>query len=337
MKPEMIKKPFFGMLEVTARCNSRCRYCYCWKTKHTTEITIEDCASLFPQMYSLGVRKLILTGGEPLLRDDLEDIVRLAYANRLHTSITTNGLELTAGRLSALIEAGLLGLTLSLDSTEEKTYKTLRGVPFAAVNNALSIAGALSKEKRIAVSINCVLTALNFHQVPGLVQKATGQNVPVMIQPCNTDSRLDMTNMIPRAEQFGALQNMIEELISMKQKGAMLLNSAFFLKNITHYWMRGDIPPVSACHYGYANITIKHNGDIVPCWRLPAVGSLHSASLVDTWSGEGFEKWRRRMLRGDCRGCWLACSFDWQTLWHEEKQVERFWEAHLGSDLQGSI
>jgi len=323
-----IERPFFGMVEITARCNSRCAYCYCWKTPHNAaEMSPDMCRVFFPHMVSLGVRKLILTGGEPLLRDDLEEIIQIAYTNRLHTSIVTNGLTLTNRRLSTLTEAGLLGITFSLDSLDPDSYQELRGVPFKRVQNALSILSRPAREGRLAVSINCVLTSVNYRHVPQLVQYATEENIPVMIQPCNTDSRSEMAHLLPDTEQIPSVQTVIDALIDMKQKGAMLLNSASFLRNITQYWAGGSVPPASGCHYGYANITVKHNGDIVPCWRLPAVGNLHSEFLIDIWHSERFAQWRQKMVGGRCPGCWLSCSFDWQTLWHTEEQVDLFWKS----------
>ena len=284
--------------------------------------------TLFSQMVSLGVRKLVLTGGEPLLYDNLEKVVRIAYANKLHTSIVTNGLALTDRRLFALMEAGLLGITLSLDSLDPTTYQTLRGVPFKRVRDALSLLSQLAQEEALAISLNCVLTSANYQQIPHLVQYAPERNISVMIQPCNTDSRQEMAHLIPDAEQIPSVRTMIETLIDMKHKGAMLLNSVSFLRNITQYWNNGGVPPVSACYYGYATITVKYNGDIVPCWRLPSVGNLHSESLIDIWHSERFARWRQKMIRGICPGCWLACSFDWQTLWHTREQVNLFWESH---------
>jgi len=321
-----IERPFFGLVEIVAHCNSRCAYCTCWKTSHNTvELSPDVCESLFPQMVSLGVRKLILTGGEPLLRDDLEEIIQIAYANQLHTSIVTNGLTLTERRLSTLMSAGLLGITLSVDSLDPDSYRELRGVPFKRVKNALSILAQLARDK-LAVSVNCVLTSVNYRQVPQLVQYATEEYIPVMVQPCNTDSRPEMAHLLPDIEQIPNVRSVIDALIAMKQKGAMLLNSVSFLGNITQYWAEGSVPPVSSCYYGYANITVKHNGDLVPCWRLPTIGNSRSESLVDIWHSERFAQWRQKMVGGRCPGCWLSCSFDWQTLWHTKEQVDLFWK-----------
>lgn len=92
------------------RCNSRCRYFNCWKIFHPAAKMPPDlCEALFPQTLSLGVRKLILTSSEPLMQADLEEILRIAYNNRLHTSIVTNGLALTGWQLTASTQAGLLG------------------------------------------------------------------------------------------------------------------------------------------------------------------------------------------------------------------------------------
>lgn len=326
-----IQHPFFGMVEIISSCNSRCAYCYCWKTsQNSSELTPEVCELLFPEMVSLGVRKLIITGGEPLLHQHLEEIVKIAYSNRLHTSIVTNGLYLKYKCLNSLKKAGLLGLTLSLDTLDPITYQQLRGVSFDLVKNAVSLISDLAEEKSLSISVNCVLTALNYPHLVELVNFFTDQGVPVMIQPCNTDAQTEMAYLLPDKENISGVRVTIDTLIKMKQQGALILNSASFLQNIIDYWNRNIDKQTFRCYYSYVNVTVKHNGDVIPCWRLPVVDNIHSKSLTKIWESDEFYRRRQQMISGNCPGCWLSCSFDWKTLWHQEEQVNTFWQNEGG-------
>jgi GTP 3',8-cyclase len=117
-------------LSVTDRCNLRCSYCmpeeeYVWLPREDI-LTFEEAAGLVDVFTDLGVDKVRLTGGEPLLRNGLERLVRLLAANpRLRDlAITTNGI-LLAERASALRGAGLHRVTVSLDTLRPARFKAL--------------------------------------------------------------------------------------------------------------------------------------------------------------------------------------------------------------------
>ena len=117
-------------LSVTDRCNLRCSYCmpeeeYVWLPREDI-LTFEEAAGLVDVFTDLGVDKVRLTGGEPLLRNGLERLVRLLAANpRLRDlAITTNGI-LLAERASALRGAGLHRVTVSLDTLRPERFKAL--------------------------------------------------------------------------------------------------------------------------------------------------------------------------------------------------------------------
>jgi len=119
-------------LSVTDRCNLRCRYCmpeakYVW-VPHEQVLTFEEIRTLVRIFVPLGVRKLRLTGGEPLLRRDLEDLVRWLAEEPgvLDLALTTNGV-LLAERAASLAHAGLHRVTVSLDTLRSETMRALTG------------------------------------------------------------------------------------------------------------------------------------------------------------------------------------------------------------------
>jgi GTP 3',8-cyclase len=117
-------------LSVTDRCNLRCRYCmpeeeYTWLPREDI-LSFEDIASLVDVFTDLGVDKVRLTGGEPLLRKDLHRLVAMLASNpRIHDlAITTNGV-LLAEQAGALRAAGLHRVTVSLDTLRPERFKAL--------------------------------------------------------------------------------------------------------------------------------------------------------------------------------------------------------------------
>jgi cyclic pyranopterin phosphate synthase len=117
-------------LSVTDRCNLRCKYCmperdYVWLPREDV-LTYEEMAGLTGYFTDLGVERVRLTGGEPLLRRGLPRLIRLLLQNRRVTDIalTTNGI-LLADQAEALYEAGLHRITISLDTLRPERFRQL--------------------------------------------------------------------------------------------------------------------------------------------------------------------------------------------------------------------
>ena len=125
-------------ISVTDRCNFRCVYCMPkeifgkdYQFLPRAEIlTFEEIERLVRIFVGLGVQKIRLTGGEPLVRRDLERLVeKLAALGDLDLTLTTNG-SLLAQKANALAAAGLRRITVSLDSLDDATFRTMNDVDF---------------------------------------------------------------------------------------------------------------------------------------------------------------------------------------------------------------
>jgi cyclic pyranopterin phosphate synthase len=117
-------------LSVTDRCNLRCQYCmpeeeYTWLPREDL-LTFEEISTLVDVFTTLGVEKVRLTGGEPLLRRDIATLIRLlAHTPRVQDlALTTNGV-LLAEQAQALYDAGLHRITVSLDTLKPERFRTL--------------------------------------------------------------------------------------------------------------------------------------------------------------------------------------------------------------------
>ena len=135
-------------LSVTDRCNLRCQYCmpeeeYVWLPREDV-LSFEEMATLAGYFADLGVDKIRLTGGEPLLRRDLSRLIRLLLQDRRITEIalTTNGI-LLADQIQDLYQAGLHRVTVSLDTLRPERFRQLtRRDEFARVIEGIESVGA---------------------------------------------------------------------------------------------------------------------------------------------------------------------------------------------------
>jgi cyclic pyranopterin phosphate synthase len=150
-------------ISVTDRCNFRCVYCmpkevfgreYRFLPRREL-LTFEEIERVSRVFVSLGVQKLRITGGEPLLRRDLEALIgRLAGLGDLDVTLTTNG-ALLAQKAQALAEAGLTRVTVSLDSLDDEVFRAMNDVDFPVARVLAGIDAAA--ETGLPVKINVVV------------------------------------------------------------------------------------------------------------------------------------------------------------------------------------
>lgn len=171
-------------LSVTDRCNFRCTYCMPREVfgpdhaflPRTEILSYEEFTRLTRVFVDLGVTKVRLTGGEPLLRRDLEKLVAMiaAIPGVEDIALTTNG-SLLAGRAASLRAAGLHRVTVSLDSVDPRTFRDLADVrlPLAAVLDGIAAAAAAGLAP---VKLNAVIRrGVNDDGVPDLVEYARAE------------------------------------------------------------------------------------------------------------------------------------------------------------------
>ena len=170
-------------VSVTDRCNLRCRYCmpqeeYVWLPREDL-LTFEELAQLAGVFTALGVDKVRLTGGEPLLRRDLRKLVALLAANPAITdlAITTNGVLLPA-QAAELRAAGLHRVTVSLDTLKPERFRALaRRDELPAVLEGLRALGPAGFTGSKIDSV--VMRGFNEDEIPALLEFGREQNAEV--------------------------------------------------------------------------------------------------------------------------------------------------------------
>jgi cyclic pyranopterin phosphate synthase len=170
-------------ISVTDRCNFRCVYCmprevfgphFAFVPREGL-LTFEEIARVAKLFVGLGVEKIRLTGGEPLLRRDLERLVEMiAKTGVADLTLTTNGALLTRDKARALRDAGLMRVTVSLDALDDATFRDITDneIPVGRVLDAIDFAAAAGLHP---VKIDAVVKrGVNDHEVAGLARRFRG-------------------------------------------------------------------------------------------------------------------------------------------------------------------
>src|SRR5258706_9140516 len=156
----MLANPLALIAEITHRCPLHCVYCSnpLELAAANSELKTEDWVRVFAEAAQMGVLHVHLTGGEPLARTDLEELVAAANKAKLYTNLITSGLGLSRERLKRLVDAGLDHIQLSFQDSQPERAEWIAGTKSFA--HKIEVAGWI-REHRIAFTANLVVHRQN--------------------------------------------------------------------------------------------------------------------------------------------------------------------------------
>ena len=164
--------PPLGLIaEITHRCPLHCVYCSnpIELTQRQSELSTADWVSVFEQAGKLGALQVFLTGGEPLARNDLTELVRAARKAKLYANLITSGIGLNVERLKELIAAGLDHIQLSFQGAETEAADEIAGT--RAHERKLAIGREIAKEN-VGFTVNAVVHRQNVDELPAIIAMA---------------------------------------------------------------------------------------------------------------------------------------------------------------------
>lgn len=317
-----ICKPTSVSIDATNRCNSRCLYCDIWKNdSRERELTTLEWKSVFKHLRSwLGVFNLTISGGEPLVRADIPDLI--AYCSELGvlTNLLTNGLALTESKVRLLSKARLNRVAISIDSSVEGENDFVRGVKghWEKAINAVEYLKLI--DPRIKITIASVISSVNISNLSDHVRWAAGLGVSsILFQPVDhnfgTEFRADWhirSQLWPKDLQSAREQ--IDKVIEMKTSGYPVQNSIQQLLVMKDYF---ESPLRSSedrkCKVGVTNFAIDASGKVNLCYSFKPVGHFLDVNQVrqDNKIVHPVEIWNSKEakeMRLKIRNCRLSCS-----------------------------
>ncbi len=150
---------------LTRMCNLRCPHCYLEAgRKAENELTTDECLGLIDEMKALGTEMLILTGGEPLLRRDIYDLARYASSQGIWVVMGTNGVLVTDEVVAKMIECGVQGVAISIDSLEPAKHDHFRGGPDAWEYSVRAL--DICRANGLQVLIQTTVMDMNYAEIP---------------------------------------------------------------------------------------------------------------------------------------------------------------------------
>lgn len=249
------RSPISVCMELTHRCNAHCSYCEI-SSDPRAEMNTAEITSAIDEFRAAGMERLGLTGGEPLLREDLPEIIRHARRRGVYVSLNSNG-QLVAEQSERL--AGIQTLVLSLNGNESQHGETKEGVDFDRVVAAIEWA----RRSRLDVITITTLTGKNLNVVPFVTDLARRLGCWCTFQPvllCGTRATLPEGLDFDRGEMVRA----VDGIIDAKRRGLPVANSLHYLDYFRRFYSSGDVP-APPCPGGRHIVTVLPDGVVAPC------------------------------------------------------------------------
>jgi MoaA/NifB/PqqE/SkfB family radical SAM enzyme len=297
------KLPLNVMLSVTNRCFSHCNYCNI-PNRNQRELTSDEIFSLIDQISKMGCQRLGLWGGEPLIRDDICQIVDYAKRSGLFVTLDSDG-YLIPQKLKML--SNLDHLILSLDGPEEIHDLNRTTGSFHKTMEAIEAAAG-----KVPFWTITVLTKHNLGSIEFILQNASRYGFLTTFQLLHHNDRLarNQEELLPDSQLCKAA---IKEIIKFKKKGAPVASSFKYLNHILN-WLdyRVATSPDKIgnikCQAGSLYCNVDTDGSVYPCSLL--VGKVRALNFLDV----GFKTAFQDLRSGFCKGCLASCFTEYNCL-----------------------
>jgi MoaA/NifB/PqqE/SkfB family radical SAM enzyme len=298
--------------EVTEACNSRCRTCTRRKASPEGELSTEEGFALIDSAAELGTLSISFTGGEPLIRKDLPELVARAHQKSLHTSLSTNGLLLNGKRLQRLLSAGIDTIYLSLDGATAKTNDQLRGVPGSHDRVLEAAQAVLSRQQggKPRVFFNMTISRANMRELPQVAELTLANSAAgLTIQPAQVFDQVGLApdpDLTLSTADAAELDSMLGAVVT--EYPALIPLPSTYLSDMSDFVREPPRMLEIPCVAGYLHAVVGSTGSVYPCpVEFASMGSVKGSSLREIWFGERAHTVRSSIARGDHPPCWFNC------------------------------
>lgn len=268
----VLKMPHLRVAEIatTFMCNSKCVMCSCSKLciyeKERTRMDASEYRALGKQLDELGCVSVNVTGGEPLIREDIENVIIALDPQHKIVNLVTNGINLTRQKMRRYAALGIDSIVVSLESTCAEENDRIRGYKghFQVVMDALQWA----KEEKVKFGISLTLGDFNFDKVYELMNFAKDRSIFLCIAHGGSIGNWTNTDRI-----FLSEKNAWKILALIKKHKTMKID---FSANLS---LRPGCPAI------LEKIYVTPYGDIMPCAFIPiSFGNLRKERLSAIWN-----------------------------------------------------
>jgi MoaA/NifB/PqqE/SkfB family radical SAM enzyme len=306
--------PYLATLTVTDNCCLKCVMCNEWHSHHTEELTTEEWKDAITQLKQAGIREINLTGGEPLMRKDIFDIIRHARSLGINVGMTSNGFMMNEQRVKELIASGVTTISLSMDATGEK-FDEIRGVKggYDRLLQACELLSELRKKGKIAAYICFLLMKETLDAYKDVLAVGERLKIPVVVNLFDVNPyffKIDGLKEKYGIDQSdtGRLKGFQKIMVENRSANAEATYHSFseikYFADYFHDPLQKNLP----CYVSQVRVCVGAKGEIYGgCWAWRVLGDLRKKPLKEIMDSESFRRNTRKMFKKECPGC--SCGY----------------------------
>lgn len=310
------KSPFYVCFFISNKCNLTCKMCNIVKSnKIYNEISLDKIEKVAKNLAIIGTKIVVLSGGEPFLREDIVDIVRIFKKYGITPRLQTNGYIKKFDNMLACCKLGSTDINISLDTLDEELADYINGVKDSWKDSIRTIA-RINREfstPNTTCALMCTLSPYNINHIESLIDFANIVGWSLAIAPVHINS--DKTNLNFRGsdKSFIFSENdkekvriVIDKLIKKKREGANIFPSKKYLSSIMEFintgtssWRKNNI-----CDSPNLYFTIKPDGSYAPCTEQDFNEKIYvyDNDFVEKFQSGYIEKHTKEIVK-NCPGC----------------------------------
>jgi radical SAM protein with 4Fe4S-binding SPASM domain len=325
----MLDRPLEASLDISTRCELKCISCNLWNQPPQPELSSAFWANRMDELYRFGVRRVVLIGAEPLMREDIGRIVRAASACGLGVTVFTNGLQLS-NRAAELVESGIDRLVCSLDGPNPSVHDGLRGTG-GAFNQAMEgVHQVIEQSKSQSISppdivFHTTVSIANHHVIGQMLRFADREGAALTLQAICRVPKADVMrsryrNRVIASQQYmdsdGDLllsQELVEKTkrqIHQRANAKNNLSVKAYLAISNQHLAQGTFP-IAPCSHVHHTISISAQGNVYPCAMLANYhyGSLEKQSVWEIWQGNRRKEFLKHLEETPYPVCRYCCHY----------------------------
>jgi len=286
-----------AIISLTNKCNLKCNFCYANSSSNNSkELSYNILKKIFPEIKSLGIQIIALTGGEPLLNKEFFKIAMLAKKNFPVVFLATNGFFINSLNARRIKNAGISNVQISIEGNEE-VHDKIRGVPtsYKRAKNAAKILKSLG----VDVTLTPTFTKGNLKNIKYLYELAKELKCDLSIKRHISIGRGKSSQEIFPEEymelyRFGIDKN--------KEGNVHVFMHCDPLRTI---FENKKTNKVTGCIAGFGLFYIRYDGEVFPCSKLPiSMGNIYEKNLQENLKSPLVTELKNRnKLKGKCGKC----------------------------------
>jgi MoaA/NifB/PqqE/SkfB family radical SAM enzyme len=291
--------PYMAELDITYRCNCRCQMCQRWNDPRRGELSFEEYTKLADDLHAMGSHQISISGGEPLLRGDVFQIIESFAQRGMSVNLCTNGLLLKKYR-DEVRSSGMTCVTISLDGATAASHDKIRGIPgsYKQIEEGIEHLLKTPRSSRPILRVRMTVSNHNAREISPFYERWHTIADDVLLQPVHRCTDAFYTGMDETDLKIDP------EIIARQVVDTPFANDNY-IKRLINSLKTSNSFPHQNCYAGVLMARIDPWGNVYPCLEQHVrIGSVRENDFQTIWNSDNFDKERKRLASNRPCSCW---------------------------------